>query len=61
MMEWDDWYQMQKEKNKNVNIKESLSSYKREQKAFNEEWRGAEGNPYKRGWLSNPASWESGQ
>lgn len=61
MMEWDDWYQLQKKRNKNMDIKESLNSYKKENEAFNDAWRTAEGNPQKRGILSNPSSWESGQ
>lgn len=61
MMEWDDWYQMQREKNKSFDIKDSLDSYKKEQEAFNSAWKDAESNPHKRGMLNNPGAWESGQ
>ena len=41
-MEWDDYYQALKSKNKNIQIADCLSSYKAETDAFYEDWKEAE-------------------
>ena len=56
MLDWDDYYQMQREKGRQVEISAALSAYKREHEAFNKEWerstgRAAEGN------VLSPTNW----
>ena len=60
-MEWDDFYQMQKRKNKNFNIKDTIATYKKEQEAFYENWDKTQNNPYARGLLQSALTWEPGQ
>ena len=42
MVEWDDYYQMQKAKGRRVEISDALFLYRKEHEAFNEAWAAAE-------------------
>lgn len=42
MMEWDDYYQMMKSKNKGFKVSDGMQNFKQENEAFYKDWSEAE-------------------